>query len=118
MGNFGDMGMERVRNLEEVRREIEKSVAGGQVLVADEWVEKYPELNPELRELLAQLIESESAAATSEGPTQMPYHVDEETRTAKERKPVEPLPLRLRGRYVGEYELMSVLWQRGLGDVY
>jgi tetratricopeptide (TPR) repeat protein/tRNA A-37 threonylcarbamoyl transferase component Bud32 len=117
-GEFRGTGMERVRRLEEVRKEIEKSIAGAQALVADEWIEKYPELNPELRELLAQLIESQSAAAASEGPTQTSYQVDEEKPTAKERKPVEPLPLGLRLRYVGDYELLSVLGQGGMGVVY
>ena len=118
MGNLGNPGMERARKLEEVRKEIEKSIAGGQVLMGGDWVEKYPELNPELRELLAKLTESLSAAATIEGPTQTYPHVDKDNRTAKEQKPVEPLPLGLRLRYVGDYELLSVLGQGGMGVVY
>ena len=68
-GNFGDAGADRLRKLDEVRREIEKGIANGHELAADEWIQKYPGLNPELGELLAELIAVRAAAATIDGAT-------------------------------------------------
>ena len=69
MGNSGDAGADRLRKLDEIRSEIEKAIANGDEVVADQWVQKYPDLNPELRELLEQLIARESSVATIAGAT-------------------------------------------------
>ena len=46
-GIWGTRAWSGREKLEEVDKEIEKSIAGGQVLMGGDWVEKYPELNPE-----------------------------------------------------------------------
>jgi tetratricopeptide (TPR) repeat protein/tRNA A-37 threonylcarbamoyl transferase component Bud32 len=127
MENSGDAGVDRLRRLDEVRSEVEKAVANGQELVADQWAQKYPELNPELRELLAQLIakeeSKEESAVTIDGANvdsgpRSAVRSGADGRTPNSRKPAEALPPGLRVRYIGDYELLSVLGQGGMGVVY
>ena len=118
MGNSGNTGVNRLRKLDEVRAEIEKSIANGRELLPDEWLQKYPELNPELRDLLAQLIATRLSAVTIEGATQTSTHPDDVNRTPNNRKSSETLPSGLRIRYIGDYELLNVLGQGGMGVVY
>jgi tetratricopeptide (TPR) repeat protein/tRNA A-37 threonylcarbamoyl transferase component Bud32 len=118
MGNFGSTGAVRLRKLGEVRSEIEKSIANGRELLPDEWIQKHPELNPELRELLAQLIATQQSAATIDGATQTSTHADEQDRAPNKRVSTVTLPPGLRVRYIGDYELLTVLGQGGMGVVY
>jgi tetratricopeptide (TPR) repeat protein/tRNA A-37 threonylcarbamoyl transferase component Bud32 len=118
MGNSGNAGADRLRKLDEVRAEIDKSIASGHELMPDEWLRKYPQLNPELGDLLAQLIATQHSAATIDGATQTSTHPDEQNRTPNNRKSSEPLPPGLRVRYIGDYELLNVLGQGGMGVVY
>jgi tetratricopeptide (TPR) repeat protein/tRNA A-37 threonylcarbamoyl transferase component Bud32 len=118
MGNFGDAGADRLRKLDEVRREIEKGIANGHELAADEWIQKYPGLNPELGELLAELIAVRAAAATIDGVTHTAIFSDDQHRSANKRQSAELLPSGVRVRYIGDYELLSVLGQGGMGVVY
>lgn len=69
MANFEDMGSDRRRRLELVRTEIEKYIAAGRTPAAGEWVQRYPDLNPELGELLALLTEEQEAATPKESAT-------------------------------------------------
>lgn len=62
MANSKNAGGDRRRKLERVRTEIEKYIAGGRTLVASEWIQRYPDLNPELGELLARLTEGQQAS--------------------------------------------------------
>jgi tetratricopeptide (TPR) repeat protein/tRNA A-37 threonylcarbamoyl transferase component Bud32 len=138
MGNSEDTGVNRLRRLDEVRREIEKAIASGKDLVADEWIQKYPDLNPELGELLAKVLAKQAGGATVanatlggapifgetvdgatvDGAGRNPVNSHDEKPAANVLEPVEPLPAGLRVRYIGDYELLSVLGQGGMGVVY
>jgi hypothetical protein len=155
MANSEDTGADRRRKLERVRTEIEKYIAAGRTPMAGEWVQRYPDLNPELGELLARLTEGQEAAtpqksatapvedagatvtafgvspgsgqsgaaagdAAIHSPTQTDFRKPEErssAASASRSRPAEALRPGFRLRYVGDYELLSVLGQGGMGVV-
>jgi serine/threonine-protein kinase len=161
----GDTGANEVRRrrLEEVRDEIERELGQGTTFSADDWLRRYPDLEPELGDMLRQIMGSDRTEATAAPTVDIPADAetigppsenlpaetmssaassDDATRdvpsasgagpsssettaagtSADERMPEAVRPsgpaAGRKVRYIGDYELLSVLGQGGMGVVY